>query len=94
METDIPEPMNPAQLMVNQLLAINRTKNYPPINYSLFDFRLRLYRHKTNVTFAELAKVIDTDVVTVRRWYRKECKPSEENYRRVMNILDIADGIV
>jgi len=87
-------PINPAQIMVNKLLLINRTQNYPPVNYRIFDFRLRLYRCTRVVSFVTLAKVIETDVATVKDWYHKRCKPSKEEYDRVMNILDIADGIV
>ena len=94
METDIPTPITPAQIMVNKLLLINRTQNYPPVNYRIFDFRLRLYRCTRVVSFVTLAKVIETDVATVKDWYHKRCKPSKEEYDRVMNILDIADGIV
>ena len=95
MVTDIPTPINPAQIMVNKLLLVNRTQNYPPVNYRIFDFRLRLYRCRyNNVTFAKLAKFIGTDVKTTKDWYHNRCKPSKEEYDRVMNILDIADGIV
>jgi hypothetical protein len=96
MATDIPTPiMNPAQLIISQLRVINRSKDYyPPVNYRIFDFRLRLYRCTRVVSFVTLAAVIDTDVATVKDWYHKRCKPSKEEYDRVMNILDIAEGIV
>ena len=96
MATNIPPSlMNPAQLIMYQLWVVNNTKDYyPQQNNSLFHSRLRDYRHKFKLTFVELAALIETDLRTTRRWYYKQYKPNEKSYDRVMNILDIAEGIV
>ena len=87
--------MNPAQLMMHQLRIVNyRSPIYPPQNNELLSYRLKIHRRRLKLTMLELAAFTGDKLGTLTNWYYEHNVPNKKEYDRVMNILDIAEGIV
>ena len=55
-----------------------------------FPQRLAWFKHASGLTWAEIARRIGVDPVTVRRWWKKGVRP---NYRHLKALHDLAESL-